>query len=256
MISHLVSHPLLENYPLVILDCDYAKAPEDPYPAATDDARDVLDYVFAHPEVYDLSRVTVGGSSAGGNLAMGISATVGKEAREGKCMPEQSTGHPTDHPIKGLFAFYPPTEYDSRPDMNPPPGVHAPGMARPKSLGDTFTTAYFFPSGPLSTEEDAKRKQEQLQIPLVAPRWADIRDFPRIIGLVTCEYDPLTVETENLRAELMKKESGKDVSGWLVKNVRHGWDFYVLPGQPGYEERQKAYDLLAGFIANSGGVSI
>jgi acetyl esterase/lipase len=256
MISQLVSHPLLENFPLVILDCDYAKAPENPYPAATDDARDVLEYVFAHPEVYDLSRVTMGGSSAGANIAMGISATIGKEAREGKGPLKQSTGHPTDHPIKGLFALYPPTEYDSRPDMTPPPDVHPPGVALPKHLTDTFDGAYLFPSGPLSTEEAAKRKQEQLQTPLITPRWADIRDFPRIIGLITCEYDPLVVEAENWRAELMKKESGKDVSGWIVKNVAHGWDNLVLPGQPGYEERQKAYDLLAEVIAKSGGVSI
>lgn len=251
-IAHLLSHPLLESYPLVILDCDYAKAPEYPSPAQTDDARDVLEYVFSRPEEFNLDRVTLGGFSGGATLALGVGVAVGKEVREGKPFGGQSL---QGHPIKAIVAFYPPTEWDSRPEVQLPPGVTIPGVNSPKSITDILGAAYFFPPGPLTKEEEAKRKEERLRSPLLTPRWADPRDFPKEICLITCEYDPRTVESEKLRAELTKAEYGKEVSGWITKMVSHAWDVAVIPDQPGFEEREKAYDLAARIIAKVGGVS-
>lgn len=250
-VAHLLSHPLLENYPLVILDCDYAKAPEYPSPAPTDDVRDVIEYVFARPQEFDLQKVTVGGFSAGANMAMGIAATVGKEVKEGKPFGGLQT---KEHPFKAVVAFYPPTEWDSRPDANPPPGVVVPGVRLDMSLVKTFDAAYFYPPKPLSVEEDAQRKERQLHTPLFTPRWANPVDFPKNMYLVTCEYDTLAEEAENLRVELKKPEYKKEVTGWNVKGVAHAWDTLVLPGQPGFEERQKAYDLAAEVIAKAGGI--
>lgn len=254
-VAYLLAHPLLENYPLVILDCDYAKAPENPSPAPTDDVRDVLEYVFARPTEFDLSRVTVGGFSAGANMSLGVCATVGKEVREGKPFGKQPSDSSLEHPIKAIIAFYPPTEWESRVDVPVPPGV--PGMPLPRSITDTFDGAYFYPPGPLTAEEDAQRKERQLHTPLFTPRYADPRDLPKIITLVTCEYDTLTAEAENLRAELKKPEYGKEVNGWVTREVAHAWDVSTtLPGQPGYEQRQKAYDLAAKTIAKVGGIAV
>lgn len=249
-VAHLLSHPLLESYPLVILDCDYAKSPEYPSPAATDDVRDVLEYAFARPEEFDLDRVTVGGFSAGATMSLGVCAAIGKEVRAGKPLGKQTLT--SEHPVKAIIAFYPSVEWGSRPEVQVPAGV--PGLAVPQSLIDTFAAAYFYPPGPLSEEEDMQRKDRQLHDPLLTPRWADPHNFPKSITLVTCEYDPLTAEAEDLRGEVMKPEYGKQVTGWMVKNVAHAWDVLVLPGQTGYEERLKAYDLAAKVIAKAGGL--
>ncbi|KAH0584741.1 hypothetical protein H2248_008013 [Termitomyces sp. 'cryptogamus'] len=56
----------------VVISVDYRLAPENPYPAAVEDAIDALDWVMqngANSLGINTSRIAVGGSSSGGNLA-------------------------------------------------------------------------------------------------------------------------------------------------------------------------------------------
>ena len=64
----------------VVVSVDYRHAPEARFPAAVDDARAALDWVADHAEVLGgiPGRVTVGGYSAGANLA----AVVAQQARD------------------------------------------------------------------------------------------------------------------------------------------------------------------------------
>lgn len=87
----------------IVLDCDYAKggcstrqksiaalvdgvsAPESPFPAATDDVKDVIDHVVANAEGYfDTSRITIGGFSAGGTLALTAGVSQPKNTLKGE----------------------------------------------------------------------------------------------------------------------------------------------------------------------------
>lgn len=77
----------------VVLDSDYAKGPKYPYPAAIDDALDVFAYVTSRPDLFDLSKITVGGFSAGANIAIQSALRLAGE----------------EFPVKAIVAWYPPT---------------------------------------------------------------------------------------------------------------------------------------------------
>jgi acetyl esterase len=64
-----------------ILAIDYRLAPEDPFPAAVEDARAALSWAYANAEQLgaDRHRIGVGGDSAGGNLAAVVSQLAARD---------------------------------------------------------------------------------------------------------------------------------------------------------------------------------
>ena len=79
----------------VVIDTDYRKAPENPFPRGSIDVSDCILWVHSQPQRYDLSRVTLSGFSAGANLAMSALQQI------------------TPGMIKAIIAFYPPSDATS-----------------------------------------------------------------------------------------------------------------------------------------------
>jgi acetyl esterase/lipase len=55
-----------------VLDVGYRLAPEHPFPAALEDVAAVISHVLSQSAKYDASRISIGGFSAGANLATSV----------------------------------------------------------------------------------------------------------------------------------------------------------------------------------------
>jgi len=232
-IKHLLRTNILNSIPLIILDSDYPHAPEFPFPAPIEDIVSLVAYIQARPDLYDSTRLFVGGFSAGANIALGVITLLGEEAlRAGK-----------PHPIQGVVAFYPPVNFtstsgDTKQPLRPPHPI--PGVILPKQMTDFFDACYF-----RSPDADGDKRK-----PHASPIFADVAAFPPRILLVSCEYDTLQASDEELRAKLKMDGKGKiDVRGRSIEGVGHGWDSMITKeGVPGWEERVEMYDEVAKLV--------
>ena len=97
--SHdVVCRKLADEGELIVVSVDYRLAPEHKFPAAVDDAIAATKWIAEHAKQHgiDASRLTVGGDSAGGNLA----AVVAIAARDGN-----------GPAIAGQVLIYPATDF-------------------------------------------------------------------------------------------------------------------------------------------------
>lgn len=253
-IRQVLAHPTLVDQPLTILDCDYAKSPEYPCPADGEDARDVYDYVLSHPDLYDASKITIGGFSAGGSIALGLAVELGTEARM-RALSEGRKENDFVHPIKGVFSVYPVATWEGPRDVVKVPKwlkKTLPGMVLPLWFSKYITNAHLFPprrNTGLSWDEERKRKEELAARPTVSTLNAETVDFPNVVEIWTAEYDTLMRAAEELRVKLQTERPDAKISGRKVENVGHGWDQMVKRGQLGYTERDEAYESGARMIA-------
>ncbi|PVF97261.1 alpha/beta-hydrolase [Serendipita vermifera] len=261
-IQATLDHPLLADYPLTILDATYALSPENPCPTDTEDARDVFEYVMNNPQKYDTDKISISGFSAGGTVALGVAVGVGADARKNHATSENNeSGY--QHPIKLVIAFYPLTSWVTDPNEPKPPPQTAQMNAIElffHGIGLNFVTTAHFSSPAslkLSPEEERQRVEALKRNPVVSPYFADVKDFPKRMVLVTAEKDPLSRKAEELRSRLLREAEEGDVvvEGCCHKNLPHAWDLYVKrAGQVGWNERLGSYDLAIRAIARVGGI--
>jgi len=92
-----VSLWLAHHAGIVVISVHYRLAPENPFPAALDDALGAYTHVATHAEEYGLdpARIGVSGESAGGNLAAVIAQETARAARRGPSPTTTTTMTPT-----------------------------------------------------------------------------------------------------------------------------------------------------------------
>ncbi|KAG8745048.1 hypothetical protein FRC10_009022 [Ceratobasidium sp. 414] len=86
-----------------------ASAPTHIFPAAYDDICDIIAHVLANEEGhYDTSRLTIGGFSAGGTLALVVSATMPQNTFKAVTVFYPMTNMDTDHQKRfpGILRFF------------------------------------------------------------------------------------------------------------------------------------------------------
>ena len=195
----------------IVVSVDYGLAPENPFPAAVDDAYAALQWVSENAESLggDASRITVAGDSAGGNL----SAIVSLRARDrnGPSIQCQALIYPVTN-ISSL---------DTESYNN-----FATGFFLTKAGMEWFRSHYL-------------PKTEDWVDPYASPLLArDHSNLPPAV-LITAEFDPLRDEGEAYAEKL--RQAGVPVEVARYDGMIHGFVSFVgLVGQAA-----DALDLIA-----------
>jgi acetyl esterase len=186
-----VTASLAADTPCVVISVDYARAPENPFPAAMEDCKSAVSWTFANASSLGINpeAIAVGGDSAGGNL----SAAMTLAFRSG---PER---------IRGQLLIYPAVDVDfSRPTFISE--ANAPYMTAQEMIW--FWKQY------CPTDESRK---DPLAVPM---RESDLKGLPRAF-VVVAEHDTLRDEGKAYADRL--KEAGVDVIYRPGTGLIHGF---------------------------------
>ncbi|RDW70491.1 uncharacterized protein DSM5745_08002 [Aspergillus mulundensis] len=245
-----------------VVDVEYRLAPEHPFPCAIEDFISVVTWVQSQPERFDTSRISIGGFSAGGNIAASVPANL---------FPPGT--------FANLVLFYPVLDASISPkvkmetfraDMenggkggsrkNPPLG----GMGSvPACLMKIMQACYLEsavaeararPTSSCTGKDDNVSADAVLKDPRISPTYADASRFPARCLFVTAEYDCLAKEAEDLgeriRAVDGDGEAGRTVIVRRVLGCGHQFDKGCKPGSEREKVRDEVYatvvDLLKG----------
>ncbi|KAJ4251442.1 hypothetical protein NW762_011425 [Fusarium torreyae] len=210
--DHAFCERIATDNNLLVLDADYRKAPEHPFPGAVEDAEDVFRWVESQPRLFNLDRIALSGFSSGGNLALVASSEVRREFKNMN--------------IRAVYAFY------SGTDMSiPPESKTVPEPIRPIPIGfqNLITEGY------LPRVEDRKS-------PRVSPMYAEPSSFPAHVVLFPCSGDILSPEAEVFGQKLA--QAGCDVEVFKVEKAAHAFDKTINPRLFKPEAREMTYSKV------------
>lgn len=183
---------------ICVVALNYRLAPEHAYPAPLDDCRMAFNYLKGHAAEFggDTTRVSIGGDSAGGNLAIATAMTVGGKSS-----------------VYSLIPIYPVTELFTR--STPSWRTYAQGYGDDAELLEAFNEAY---------------AAGQQQSPLVSVGLATddtLQQLPPVL-LISAGHDILFDQT----AAWVKRLQSLDhpLSYHVFPTATHL--FITVPGQP------------------------
>ncbi|MBA2954581.1 alpha/beta hydrolase [Nocardioides sp. CGMCC 1.13656] len=164
---------LAERSGVRVLAVDYRLGPEQPFPAAYDDALAAYRWVVEHADEVgaDPTRLAVGGDSAGGNLAAVVAI---EAAREGL-------------PLALQLLVYPVTD-----------------AARETASSTSFQTGFYLTSAFMDLAHDSYVAGGDPRDPRISPAYADLPATLAPAYVVTAGFDPLRDEGEEYAALLEK----------------------------------------------------
>lgn len=209
-----------------VLDADYRKAPETPFPGAVEDVEDVLRWAT---RTMAPTTLAVSGFSAGANLAL-----VAASALQKSILSQREEGK-----IDAVLAFYPIVDMTLAPEAKRAPRSSSEddsaGSAAPPHIARMFKACYLPDPGMYA---DVR----------ASPGLADTEDFPDTVVIVTCDGDKLAPEAMALAERLKLEDKKKKVVSEMVPGVAHGFDKGVEKGTLEWERREEMYALAVSVL--------
>lgn len=201
-----------------VISVDYRLAPEHPFPAAIDDSYAAFEWVVQNADELngDSARISIGGDSAGGNLA----AVVCLRARDRK-----------NSSIVKQVLLYPVTDYYSVLEKSAYGSYEKYGRHGLSCLKMSEFWRHY-------TENTAIEKNNPYLSPIQAPSMSELP--PALI--VTAEYDILRDEGAAYAKRL--EQEGVPVVLQEIENVNHGY----LRSFPDLDESKKIFRSVANFL--------
>lgn len=175
-----------------VLCFDYRLAPDHKFPAAIEDCRDTILWIIAHGDKFgiDNQRVAIGGSSAGGNLAI-ASALMMRDARH--------------MPVRLIAAVYPVLDLEVCSDSA---RRHAEGYQLTTAMMRAYIARYL---------EDGQDLRAPYLSPLHAPSLAGLAR----VHLIAAEFDPLVDDSTTFADRLRHAKIPVTLS--VYPGVMHGF---------------------------------
>lgn len=189
---------LAERSGVRVLAIDYRLGPEQPFPAAYDDAVAAYRWVVEHAGELDAdpARLAVGGDSAGGNLA----AVAAIEAAR------------TGLPLAFQLLIYPCTD----------------AVRETRSAGD-FADGFYLTADFMALANDSYIGEHDLRDPRISPQYADLPAGLAPAYVATAGFDPLRDEGEAYARRLA--EAGVPVETRRFGDQIHGFFNIVGAGR-------------------------
>ncbi|KAF5024938.1 hypothetical protein F66182_2980 [Fusarium sp. NRRL 66182] len=192
-----------------IVSVDYGLAPENPFPAAIEDAIDAVRWVASAPaelEKVDVSRISIGGTSAGANLAA-VAALAASNPEAALPTAQPSLTNTVTHPLVSLLLFIPVVDNTATAEgVWKPNAETAPWL--PPSRMEWYRSLYF-------TQVDHRTRWDAS--PNLAPE-AFLRKLPKT-WIAAAEMDILAPEALAFGEQL--RGLGVDVETLVVKGGTH-----------------------------------
>ncbi|KAJ7621284.1 Alpha/Beta hydrolase protein [Roridomyces roridus] len=201
----------------LVVDADYRKAPEHPFPLPCQDVEDVARHIIAS---VPHTTISLSGFSAGGCLALGLGVTLGPQV------------------VRSVVTFYPSTDAKLDTSSEPPTKRRVSGTALPRFLIRHSAASYILPGTSVS-----------LTNPLLSPAQAPVDALPRHIWTCTGTADPLYVGAETFMKRL-QSEGHPDAVFKSVEGAGHGFVQIASPVKPD-PRAGEVYEEAVAFLLNS-----
>lgn len=200
-----------------VIDGTYRMAPENPFPGSLNDVEDVVKWVLRPEQEFDLKRVAISGSSAGGNMILAAASTL---------FPKDT--------FHKLIAFYPLVDQT----------IADRGQSDPSAKPQLSPTIINFLTSNLLQNSNFDRKD-----PRLSPYYADTANFPKQVLILVGGVDSLSVDTDMLYEKLTATE-GRRVDYQKFTGCDHAWDVLAKmeEGSVQAQAKQDAYKLAVDFL--------
>ncbi|KAJ5928750.1 hypothetical protein N7466_007706 [Penicillium verhagenii] len=202
-----------------VIDVQYRLAPENIFPAAFNDAEDVVKWVLSQPDRFDASCISLSGFSAGANIALAVASSSKLFGGE-----EQKSIFNT------VVSIYGPTD------------MALPTPEKPLLDQSNWIMNTIFPKFSHTCHKLLNPGAVDPYDPRISPAFADPHNFPNNVLFITASQCSFATEAETL-SEKIDGIEGKNSLSRRMEGCAHGWDKEAVRGTSQCKAKDEAYAL-------------